>query len=123
MHHAQSDGEINDAAEDYWCQNAHWQLCDDFAEEVGAHGIHIVVDFSQEDRPLVWEDQNDVLDGVESNSHGDEEKSAVSILYSLWSTVNILEKNDSENSSDYRHNEFNIGCLRQPERIEEVSFH
>ena len=112
MHHAEPDSEVNDAAENDWSQNAHGKFCDDLAEEVGAHGVHVVVDFSQEDRPLVREDQDDVLDRVEGDGHRDEEERAVSVLDALGRAVDVLEEDDREYSGDDRHYELHVGGLR-----------
>jgi hypothetical protein len=57
---------------------------------------------------LVREDQDDVLDRVESDCHGHEEKGAVSVLHTLDSPVTVLEKNDTEDSGDNGDDEFNI---------------
>ena len=59
---AQSDGEVDDAAINHGSQDGCGQLCDDLAEEVGTHRVHVVVHLTQEDGALIWEDQDDVLD-------------------------------------------------------------
>ena len=70
------------------------------AKEVSTHRVHVVVDLSQEDRSLIWEDQDDVLNGVEGNGHGYEEKCTVSVLDSLDGPINIWKEHDSKDGCD-----------------------
>ena len=52
----------------------------DFGPEVGTNRVHVVIGFSQKHRSLVREDQNNVLNSTEANTHCDEKQSTVSIL-------------------------------------------
>lgn len=113
--------EIGDAAEQHWDDNTCRDLRDDFTKEVSRHRVHIIIDLSQEDWPLVWEDKDNVLDGIESDSHCHEEESTVSVLHSLGSAVAVLEQNDNEDSSDDGNNNLHVGSLRKSEDVEEVS--
>lgn len=121
MDKTQTNGKVDDAPKDHWSKNTDRQFCYDFTEEVSAHRIHVVVNFSQEDRPFIREDQNDVLNSVEGNCHCHEEKSTISVLNTLWCPITVLEKNDGEASCDDCDNKLNIGSLRESDCVEEVS--
>jgi hypothetical protein len=82
-HCAQTDSVIGDATEQNWSNKTSRELGDNLGEEIGTDIIHVVVDFSQKYRALIREDQNDVLNGVEGDGHGNEEKSSISVLNSL----------------------------------------
>ena len=117
---AEADGVIHDGAEDDWGQQARWELGEDLCPEIGADSVHIVVCFSQENWSLVWEDQNDVLDGVEAHRHSDEEQCAVPVLNSGDVLSNIHEKNDAEECGQNCDDQLDIACLGQPHDVQEV---
>jgi hypothetical protein len=108
IYSAQPNREVTNGSEDDGSDDGGGDLSDDLSEEVGGDGVHVVVDFSQEDRALVREDQDDVLDRVERDCHGHEEECTVSVLHALDCSVTVLEKNDAEDSSDNGDDEFNI---------------
>jgi hypothetical protein len=119
---AQSNSVVNNATKDPWSDEGSWKLCQDFGEEVRTHTVHVVVDLSEKDRSFIREDEDDVLDGVEGHSHGDEEESSISILNSLQGLIHVLEQDDCEDSCDDHHNQLDIGGLRKSDSVQEVSF-
>ena len=108
----QANREVHDATIYYWCNNTCWQLCDNFSKEVGTNWVHVIIDLSEENWSLVWEDQNNVLNRVESNSHSHEEESTITVLHTLNGSITVLEQDNCENSCDYGDNKFHIRCLR-----------
>lgn len=121
MDNTQTNGKVDDATEDDWSKDTNRKFCYDFTKEVGTHRIHVVVYFSQEDRSFVREDQNNVLDGVESDCHSHEEESTISVLNTLRCAITVLEKNDGEASCDDGNDKLNVGSLRKSDCVEEVS--
>lgn len=113
--------EIGDTAEQHWDDNTCRDLRDDFTKEVSRHRVHVIIDLSQENRPFIWEDKDNVLNGVEGDSHSHEEESTVSVLHSLSSAVAVLEQNDNEDSSDDGNYDLHVRGLRKSEDVEEVS--
>lgn len=109
--------EVRDASKQYRDNNTSRNFRNNLSEEVSRHRVHVIVYFTQEYRSLIWENKNDVLDGVESDSHGHEEKGSISVLNSLSGLVTVLEKNDNKDGSDDSHNHLNVGCLRESENI------
>ena len=75
-----ADSVVDDAAEDDWGHDGEGELGDDFGPEVWARLVHVVIDLSKEHGTLVWEDQNNILDSVEGDVHGDEEERALDVL-------------------------------------------
>ncbi len=117
MDSAQPNGKIDNATEDCWSKNTHREFCYDLSEEVGANWVHIVIHFSQEDRSFVREDKNNVLDGIERNSHGNKEESSISVLNALGCAISVLEENDGEDCSDNCNDQLNIGSLRKSDDV------
>ena len=117
----QPDGEVNDATVYHWCQYACRQFRDDFSEEVCADWVHVIVDFSQEHGPFIWEDQNNVLDRVEGDGHGHEEEGSITVLNTLDCAITVLEKDNCENGSDYSNDELDVWGLGKTNSVEEVS--
>ena len=103
MDSGQANCKVHDCSENDRRQNTGRYLRYDLSKEVGAHRVHIVVHFSQEHRPLIWEYQNDVLDRIERDGHGDEEKSSIPILNTLDCSINVRKQHDSEDSCHYCH--------------------
>jgi hypothetical protein len=66
-HCVESNQEVIDRPKDNRSQKARWQFGEDFGPEVGTHRVHVVVRFSQENRSLVREDEDDILDSVETH--------------------------------------------------------
>lgn len=119
---AESDGEVDDASIDYGCQNGCGQFSNDFSEEVGRDGVHVIIDFTQEDGSFIREYEYDILYGVECDGHGHEEESTVSILHALYGSIAVLEEDDGEDGGDDGDNEFDVGSLRETDCVEEVTF-
>lgn len=94
---------------------------DDFTKEVRRDRVHIIINFSQEHRPLIWEDENNVLNSIEGNSHCHEEQSTISVLDTLYSIITILEKNDCKDSGNNCYDNLDVGGLRQSENVQKVS--
>ena len=118
---AQTDREVNDAAVNDRSQDTSWQLCNYFTKEVSTNRVHIVIDFSKENRALIWEDKDDVLDRVECDCHGHKEQGAITILDSLYSTITVLEENNCKDGCNDCDNELNIGGLWETDSVKEVS--
>lgn len=76
----ESNGKVCQRTEQSWNYDGHWEFTEDSSEEVWAHFVHIIVNFSQEYWSFIWEHKDDVLDRIESNGQGDEEESTVSVL-------------------------------------------
>ena len=112
--------EVRNATEQHRNDDAGRNFRNNFSKEVGCDWVHIVVDFSQEHRSFVGENEDDVLDCVEGNGHGHEEEGAISVLHSLSSAVAVLEENDHEDSCDDGHNNLHVRGLRQSEDVQEV---
>ena len=89
INHTQTDSKIYNRAKDNWSQNTRRNFRDNFSKEVRTDTIHIIVHLSQEDRPLIREDKNDILDRVERDSHSHEEERTISILNTLSCSINI----------------------------------
>jgi hypothetical protein len=121
IYSGKSDGKVNNATVNYRSQNTGWQFSNDLSKEVSTDRVHVVVDFSQEYWSLVWENQNNVLNGIEGNSHGHEEEGTISVLDSLKGFITVLEKNDGEESSDDGNDELNVRGLWKSDGVQEVS--
>jgi hypothetical protein len=118
---AEPNREVNDSSENHWGQNSYGELTGDLSEEVGSHTIHIVVHFSQEHGSFIGEDQNNVLNSIESHGHASEEEGSVSVLNSLDGPVNIVEEHNSEEGSQDGHDQLNIRGLWESHHVQEVS--
>ena len=83
---AEADGVIHNGAEDDWGQQARRELREDLCPEIGTNWIHIIICFSEEHMSLVWENENNILNSTETDTHGDEEQSTISVLNScsIW---------------------------------------
>jgi hypothetical protein len=108
VHSTQTNREVYNRTKDNWGDNCSGDFSNDLSEEISRHRVHVVVHFSEENRALVGENQNDVLDRVKSDCHGHEEESTVSVLHTLYSPIAVLKKNDAKDSSDNGDDEFNI---------------
>ena len=117
---AESNQVVTDWAEDCWGQDRRRELRINLGPEVRAHGIHVVVGFSQEHRSFVWENQDDVLNSVEWHAHGDEEEGSVSILDSRCISLDVVEKNNAEEWRHHGNQELDPGSLGQTDHIQEV---
>jgi len=62
---AESNSEIDNASEYSGDQDTGREIRDDLSEEVSTDRVHVVVDFSEEDRSFIREDKDDILDRVE----------------------------------------------------------
>ena len=93
---------IDDATEDSGCHNTERQLGDDLGPEVRRRLIHIIVDFAKEYRPLIREDKDDILDGVEGDVHGDEEERTLHVLHALLRLIRIVEEKNGEDGRETR---------------------
>lgn len=82
--------------------------------------VHIVVRLAEEDWPLIWEDQDDVLDCIEAHSHGDEEEGAVSVLDSGQRLINLGEKHNTEECRQNGHDQLHITGLWKSDNVLEV---
>ena len=121
MNCIQSNGKVGYATEDDWRENTNRKLRYDFTKEISTDRIHVVVHFTQEYRSLIREDENDILNSVESDSHSHEEESTVSVLDTLRSAVTVLEKNDGEASSDDCNDKLHVRSLRKSHSVQKVS--
>ncbi len=70
---AETNSEVDDAAEHCGDDESHGEFTDDSGTEEGTHFVHVVGDFPEEDRTLIREHEDDVLDGVEGDGQSDEE--------------------------------------------------
>jgi hypothetical protein len=106
-----SNWEIDDATEQNRGYDTYRDLSYNFSKEVGSHGVHIIVNLSQENWSLIWEDKDNVLDSIKGNCHSHKEKGSISVLHSLGSSIAVLEKNNCENGCNNGNNNLNIGSL------------
>lgn len=121
MYSTQTNREVNDATKEYWDDNTSRDFSYDFSKEISRNRIHVIIYLSQKYWSFIWEDKNNILNGVEGNSHGHEKECTISVLDTLRSSIAILEKNNGENSGNNSHDNFNIGCLGKSKNVEEVS--
>lgn len=112
---------VNSSREDGWGENTDWQLREHLGPKIGANSIHSVVRFSQEYRSLIWEDKNDILNGVETQNHDDKEKRAISVLDTSQVLADFGEENNTKASSQKCNNKLNIACLRKSQKVQKVS--
>lgn len=116
-----ADSVVDDAAVDHWSHDREWKLRDNLGPEVRTDIVHIVVNFSEEYRSFVWENQDDVLDGVEGNVHRHKEEGSLHVLDALHIMSGVEEEQDSEQSSQARRKKLHVRGLRQSKQVEEVS--
>jgi len=64
---------IDNCSENCWSDEARWELRNDFCPEVRTHCIHIIICFPQENRSFIRENQNNILNGIKTHCHSDEE--------------------------------------------------
>ena len=116
-----TNSEVNDATEDNWSHDREGKFGDDFSPEVRAGLVHIVVDFSEENGSFVRENQDDILDSVEGDVHGDEEEGTLHVLDTSLISLGVKEQEDGEKGSEASSEKLDIGCLGQSQEVEEVS--
>jgi len=97
---AHADSKVNDGAEEARSKDGERQFRDDLGPEVRRATVHVVVDFTEEDRPFVREDEDDVLDGVEGDVHADKEESSLEVLDSLRVFVSFPEQENGEQGGE-----------------------
>ena len=85
--HVESKSEVDDNCLENWHQATHWELGEDFAPEVGADSVHVVINLSEENRSLHGENEIDVINSTKSIIDAQEEKCSLSILYSCFITT------------------------------------
>ena len=117
----ETNGVVDDAAEDNGSHDREWQFGDDLGPEVGTCLVHVVVDFTQEHRTLIREDEDDVLDSVERDVHSDEEEGALDVLDAGVISASVEEEKDGKDGSEAGSQKLDIGGLGETEEIEEVS--
>ena len=66
-------------------------------------------------RPLVRENKNNVLDGVEGDVHRDEEQGPLEVLNALDILLSVPEQQNGEAGRERSCDQFDIGCLGQAE--------
>lgn len=122
--------EVDNCTEDTGGQKSEWQLRDDLGPEVGAHIVHIVVHFAKENRSLVREDQNNILNSVERYVHCHEEKGTLQVLESLVVScacaildfrTDLPEEQSSKACSHTSSDHFDVGSLGQADQVKEVT--
>lgn len=116
-----SDWEVSNTTKEYRDEYTSRYFWNNFTKEIRRNWIHIIINLSQEHRPFIWENQDNVLDSIEGNSHCHEEKCTVSVLNTLNSVITILEKNNCKYSSNNGDNNFHIWGLGKSKNVEEVS--
>jgi len=116
-----ANSEVNDATEDNRGHDGEGEFGDDFSPEVRAGLVHIVVDFTEEYGSFVRENQDDILDSVEGDVHGDEEKGTLHILNTGLVSGDVKEQQNGEKSSEAGGEKLDIGSLGQSQEVEEVS--
>jgi len=135
----EAHGEVNNAAEGGGHQDAEGQLRADFSPEVGSNLVHVVVYFTQEHGPFVWENQNDVLDSIHSDVHSHEEERALDVLKLLtvvlgigfvtrfYPVVNanicarLPKEKGHEGGGHASGQQFHVGGLGQTNNVQEVA--
>ena len=60
-----SNSEVNDSSKYNRSQDTSWDLRNNFSKEIGTDTVHVIVDFSKENRSFIREYKNDVLNRVE----------------------------------------------------------
>jgi hypothetical protein len=118
---AETNSKVDNAAEHSWDDESHGEFTDYSGTEEGTHFVHVVGDFSEEDRAFIREHEDDVLDGVEGDSQSDEEQSTVSVLHSRESTVHILEEDDCEDGSDEDHEQLEVADVGHSQDVQHAS--
>jgi len=112
---------VDDAAEDGGSHDREGKLRDDLGPEVGSRVVHVVADFTEENGALIGEDEDNVLDGVEGDVHGDEEEGTLLVLNTGFVESGIVEKKHSEDSGHASGEQLHVGGLGKTEQVEEVS--
>jgi len=113
--------EVDDTSENGWGHDGEWELRDNLCPEVWRHLVHVIVYFPEEDRSLVWEDEDNILDSVESDVHRDEEKGTSNVLKSSCVSTGVEEQEDGEKGSQTSSEKLDIGGLWKSKQVEEVS--
>lgn len=104
---------VHSGRENSWSQYTYWQLTEHLSPEVGTNLVHSIVGFTQKHWSLIWENENDILNSIETENHDDEEKGAISILNSSQVLTDLCKKNNAEASCQKCHNELDVTCLRK----------
>jgi len=114
--------EVSNGTEDHWQADAVRKLREDLSPEIGSDIVHVVVNFSKEDRTLLREDQNNILDSNEKGIHSHEEKRTLNVLPTSSSgQFRLPEQNTNEDTSTHSGEELHVGGLRKTDDVVEVS--
>lgn len=117
-----TNGEVSDRTEDNWQADTVRKLREDLGPEIGGNIVHVVVDFSQEDGTLLWEDQDDILDSNKEGIHSHEEKRTLNVLPTSRSCkFGVPEQNTDEDTSTNGGKELHVGGLGQTDDVVKVS--
>ena len=112
-----ADSVVHDATEDRWRQNREGQLRDDLGPEVRTRLVHVIVDLSQEDGPLIREDQNDVLNSVEGDVHAHEEEGSLHVLHTSIVKTGVEEEKNGETGGQAGREQLHVGGLGQADQV------
>ena len=108
---AVANGIVHSGGENSRGQDANWQFTEHLGPKVGADLVHSIVGFSQKHWSLIRENQDDILNCIETEDHDDEEKRAISVLDTSQVLSDFGKKNDAKTSSQKCNNQFDITCL------------
>jgi len=118
---AEADAEVADETEYGGDRDGEGELGNHLGPEVRRHIVHVVVDLTQEDRALVGENENNVLNGVEGAVHGHEEAGTLDVLDAFAGLGAVPEQEGGEQGSHSGGRELHIGGLGQTDNVAEVA--